>query len=258
MSDKIDFDFFGDGLRIFLDYIHRQFKKNPKYMPHPLIRAFECAIQGAEKAKVGQTFMGVSQNGTPKNVCNPFVVVMEKIESGVGVKEIRNIKVDKTVPIDVMLIIFRLQILLDRIEGDCISPAQMVDALNTVIPGNKFYALGDRWKEARDEFMRLLEAGKIRVPNNSKLIDGLTSITYNMTWEEYPNNVRAFIGSSIAQKDNMPSGTVIITSPTNSKIEKFKVFDSATEFLLGESSEFLNLRGKQENNKTPDKNEPSQ
>jgi hypothetical protein len=239
MNEKIDFDFFGDGMRIFLDYIHRQFKKNPDYMPHPLIRAFECAIQGAEKAKVGETFMGVSQNGTPTNVCNPFIVVLEKLESGVGVKEIRNIKVDKTVPIDVMLIIFRLQILLDRIEGDCVNPAEMVDSLNAVIPGNKFYALGDRWKEARDEFKKLLEEGKIHVPNDSKLIDGLTSITYNMSWDEYPNNVRAFIGSSIAQKDHMPSGTVIITSPTNSKIEKFKVFDSATEFLLGKTAEYL-------------------
>jgi len=183
--------------------------------------------------------MGVSQNGTPTNVCNPFIVVLEKLESGVGVKEIRNIKVDKTVPIDVMLIIFRLQILLDRIEGDCVNPAEMVDSLNAVIPGNKFYALGDRWKEARDEFKKLLEEGKIHVPNDSKLIDGLTSITYNMSWDEYPNNVRAFIGSSIAQKDHMPSGTVIITSPTNSKIEKFKVFDSATEFLLGKTAEYL-------------------
>lgn len=246
MSEKIDFDFFGDGMRIFMDYIHRQFKKNPDYMPHPLIRAFECAIQGAEKAKVGERFMGVSQNGTPTNVCNPFIVVLEKTDSGVGVKEIRNIKVDKTVPIDVMLIIFRLQILLDRIEGNCVTPAQMVDALNAVIPGNKFYALGDRWKEARDEFKRLLEAGKIHIPKDSKLIDGLTSITYNMTWEEYPNNVRALIGSSIAQAGNLPSGTVIITSPTNSKIEKYKVFDSATEFLLGKSSEYLKIRGNQE------------
>lgn len=239
MNEKIDFDFFGDGMRIFLDYIHRQFKKNPDYMPHPLIRAFECAIQGAEKAKVGETFMGVSQNGTPTNVCNPFIVVLEKLESGVGVKEIRNIKVDKTVPIDVMLIIFRLQILLDRIEGDCVTPAQMVDSLNAVIPGNKFYALGDRWKEARDEFKKLLEAGKIHIPNDPDLIDGLGRITYNMPWEEYPNKIRALIGMSIAQTMDPKGGIVVITSPKDAKIEKFKVFDSATEFLLGKTAEYL-------------------
>lgn len=239
MNEKIDFDFFGDGMRIFLDYIHRQFKKNPDYMPHPLIRAFECAIQGAEKAKVGETFMGVSQNGTPTNVCNPFIVVLEKLESGVGVKEIRNIKVDKTVPIDVMLIIFRLQILLDRIEGDCVTPAQMVDSLNAVIPCNKFYALGDRWKEARDEFKKLLEAGKIHIPNDPDLIDGLGRITYNMPWEEYPNKIRALIGMSIAQTMDPKGGIVVITSPKDAKIEKFKVFDSATEFLLGKTAEYL-------------------
>jgi len=161
MNEKIDFDFFGDGMRIFLDYIARQSKKNSHYKAHPLVRAFECAIQAMDKAKIGERSMGVSGDNDGKYVYNSYIVAVEKKENGIEVKEIRNVKVDKTVPIDVMLIIFRLQILLDRIECDCVSPAQMVDALNTVIPGNKFYALGDRWKEARDEFKRLLEAGKI-------------------------------------------------------------------------------------------------
>ena len=111
MSNTVEFDFFGDGMRIFLDYINRQFKKNPDYLSHPLIRAFECAIQGMDKAKIGERVLGISQNGTEKNVCNPFIVVLEKKDNGVEVKEVRNIKVDKTVPVDVMLIIFRLQII---------------------------------------------------------------------------------------------------------------------------------------------------
>jgi len=243
MNKTIEFDFFGDGMRIFLDYISRQFKKNPDYLPHPLIRAFECAIQAMDKAKPGGRSMGVSQDGTEKNVCNPYIVVLEKKDNGVEVKEVRNIKVDKTVPVDVMLIIFRLQIILDHIEGDTVTPQQMVESLNAVIPGNRFYALGDRWKEARDEFKKQLESGKIHnISNDQELIKGLTSITYDTPWEEYPNNVRALIGSSIAQVGNLPSGTVIITSPKDSKIEKFKVFDSATEFLLGKSSEYLNIR----------------
>lgn len=243
MNEKVKFDFFCDGMRIFLDYISRQFKKNPNYLPHPLIRAFECAIQAMDKAKTGEHFMGVSQDGTEKNVCNPFIVVLEKKDNGIEVKEVRNIKVNKTVPIDVMLIIFRLQIILDRIEGDTVTPQQMVESLNAVIPGNKFYALGDRWREARDEFKKQLEAGKIHIPNDPELIKGLTSITYNTRWEEYPNRLRALIGSSIASSGSLETGTVIITSPKDSKIEKYKVFDSAMEFLLGKSSEYLKFRG---------------
>ena len=35
----------------------------------------------------------------------------------------------------------------DKIKEETVNPQQVVDALNAVIPGNKFYALGDRWKE---------------------------------------------------------------------------------------------------------------
>lgn len=243
MNEKLKFDFFGDGMRIFLDYIERQFKKNPDYVPHPLIRAFECAVQAMDKAKPGERSMGVSQDGTATNVCNPFIVVLEKKDNGVEVKEIRNIKVDKAVPFDVMLIIFRLQIQLDKIKGDSVNPQQMVDALNTVIPGNKFYALGDRWKEARDEFKRKLEAGKIYLPTRDpSWIDELTKITYNTPWEQYSNKLRALIGGAIAESIDPKGGTVVITSPKDTPIEKYKVFDSAMEFLLGKSSEHLKLR----------------
>ncbi len=51
-------DIFGDGIRIFLDYIARQFKKNPKYDPHPLIKAFELAVSGFKDVKNGERAMG--------------------------------------------------------------------------------------------------------------------------------------------------------------------------------------------------------
>ena len=242
MNENNNFDIFSDGMRIFLDYIQRQFKKNPKYLPHPLIRAFECATKGINSAKVGERFAGVSQDGTPDNVCNSYMIILEKKESGVLVCEIRNLRFEKTVTIDIMLIVFRLQILMDRIEGECVTPAQMVVLLNEVIPGNRFYALGDRWKEARDEFKCLIESRKVSIPNDPTLISELTKITYDMKWEDYSGKVRAFIGSFIAQKDGMPAGTIIITSPKEWDIEKYTVCDHAIEFLLGKTSEYLNIQ----------------
>lgn len=222
-----------------MDYIGRQFKKNPEYKPHPLIRALECAIQAAEKVEVGKKVMGFSSSGSEKMIGEPYLVVLEKATDGFGVVEIRNIKVDKTLPVDVMLMVFRIQVLLDRIEGDCVGPKQMAEVLNAVIPGERFIAMGDRWREAVAEFKKQLQEGKIHIPNDPELINQFTSLTYKMTWDEYPNRVRAFIGGSLGSSLGSKNGAVFITSPIDSKFEKFKVFDTAIELLIGKSAEFL-------------------
>ena len=139
-----------------------------------------------------------------------------------------------------MLLIFRLQIQLDKIDGETVNPQQMVDSLNTVIPGNRFYALGDRWREARDEFKKQLQEGKIALPKDPQLRNDLINIKYDIPWEDYPNRVRALIGSSIAPSLNKQGGVVVITSPKNSIIEKYKVFDTATQFILGEVAKYFN------------------
>ena len=233
MIKKEKMDFFRDGMGFFLGYIARQYKKNSSYKPHPIIRAFECALELIDKRKVGECTMGVSHEGTENNVCDPYIVVLEKKTNGIEVKEIRNIKVDKKLPVDVMIIIFRLQIQLDRISGDTVNPQQMVDSLNSVIPGNMFSALGDKWKEARDEFKKMLEEGKICLPKDVDLIEELKRIKHDTPWEMYSNRLRSLIGTSLR------SGIVTITSPKNSKINKYSVFDTAIEFLIGRSSEYF-------------------
>lgn len=243
-KNKRQIDFFGDGMRIFLDYIARQLKKNPDYKPHPIIRAFECAMQSIENCNVEDCTMGMSQFGTEKSVYEPYIVVLQKKNDGIEVKEIRNIKVDKQLPIDIMVIIFRLQIHLDKIEGDTVNPQQMVDALNAVIQGNKFYALGDRWKEARDFFQDEMKTGKVYLPKEFKtngMIKEILSIKYDTPWEDYSNRLRSFIGTGFIKKLKDKNVRVVITSPINSKIEKYKVFEAATEFMIGESADYLKL-----------------
>ena len=148
-------------------------------------------------------------------------------------------KLDKQLPLDIMVVLFRLQIQLDKIIGETVIPQQAVDALNAVIPGDKFYALGDRWREARDEFKKKLEAGKIYLPNDPKITNGLEKITYDTPWEDYPHHLRALIGPSIAPSITSDGGTIIITSPKDAKIEKYKIFDMATEFMLGKTAEYI-------------------
>ena len=239
MRNEGSIDFFGDGMRIFLAYISRQSKKDPSYRPHPIIRAFECALMGIEKLKDGQSTMGVSQDGTEESVYEQYAVVLQKHNNRIEVKTIKNLNVDKELPLDIMIIIFRLQIHLDKIEDETVNPKQVVDALNAVIPGNRFYALGDRWKEARDQFRKLLKEGKMHLPNDPDLIEELRRIKQDTPWEDYSNKLRATIGATMPPSFDAKGGIVSITTPTNTRIEKYKVFGIATEFMLGKAAEYL-------------------
>ncbi len=232
-------DFFGDGMRIFLAYISRKLKKNSAYKPHPIIRAFECALIGMEKAKIGECTMGLSQEGTKDSIYQPYIVVLEKKENGVEVKEIRDLQVDKEMPLDVMVMIFRLQVHLDKIDGELVNVEEAVNALNRSIPGNKFFALGEKWKEARDQFRKVVKEGKMQLPNDSALIDELTKITTNTPWEEYSNKARALIGGAFAPSLSKEGGIITLTTPTGIRFEKYKVFHMATEFMLGKTAEYL-------------------
>ena len=240
-KSDLKIDFFGDGMRVYLDYVSRQLLKNPDYKPHPIVRALECGLKAIENCKVGERAMGVSQDGTEKSVYQPYAVALEKKENGIEVVGLRNLKVDKELPLDVMVIIFRLQMQLDKIKGEIVTPKQMVDVLNEVIPGDNFYALGDRWMEARDIFRERMKDGKISITKgflNEKDIDELTKIRFDTKWEDYSPKLRSFIGMGITDKLD-GKGKVIITTPTNFKIEKYKVFDSAVEFMIGKTSEYM-------------------
>ena len=233
---------FQDGMVVFLDYISRQLKKNPDYNPHPIIRALMCAMQDIDKINNGKTVMGVSQEGTKDAIYEAYIVVLQKHSDGIEVKEIQNVNVGKRLPTDAMILIFRLQIQLDRIEGDVVSPEEAVGALNKVIPGERFVLLGDRWKEAIEEFRRALKAGEVYLPPDHKEIEEtlkqLDEIPAEAPWEDYPNNLRALIGSSVANK-YFKSGSVVITTPTHFKFEKYKVFQTATEFLIGRATDYF-------------------
>ncbi|HPT59365.1 MAG TPA: hypothetical protein PLD16_06000 [Fervidobacterium sp.] len=234
----MEFNFFNDAMKIYLDYISRQFKKNPNYKPHPLIRALTNAMDGIETAKEGENVRGISFEGTENNIYEPYMVIVQKTKGGIEIKKILNLKVKKEIPIDVMIMIFRLQIQLDKIDGETVSPQQLVDALNEVIPGNKFYALGDRWKEARDRFAKLLNEGKINLAPNDPKIEEFKRIDKNTPWENYSNGLRALIGPTILYGSDM-NKKIVITTPTNARIEKYKVFDFVTEFMLRENVEYF-------------------
>jgi hypothetical protein len=232
-------DVFRDSMMIFLDYVNRQYKKNPDYKPHPIIRAFNNALEGIKKIEVGKTIVGLSQNGTKEKVYNPYMVILEKTEKGINVKDIKNLQVNKSIPIDIMILTFRLQIKLDKIKSEFVTPKQIVDILNEIIPGNNFFYLGDKWKKYLPLFKEKFERGEIHYPRDSKLAEEIKNINYNIPWEDYSNRQRAFIGGVIGSFIDLKGKKIIITSPKNAKIKKYVVFDCAMEFQLGKTSNYL-------------------
>lgn len=231
-----------DGMAIFLDYISRQLAKKPSYVPHPIIRAFMGAMEGVGNISNEEMVMGLSQEGNIDDIHEPYIVVLQKHEDGIEVKEIINLMVNNRLPTDALILIFRLQIQLDKTEDDLVDTEEAVKALNRVIPGNRFFLLGDRWKEALVEFERAKKAAQIHIPADNPsikaMIERYDQVPEDTLWEDYPNDLRSLIGMSVATK-YCKSGDVVISTPKDMKFEKYKVFEIAVEFLIGRTSDYL-------------------
>lgn len=235
-------DTFRDSFLIFFDYINRKLKEDPNYEFHPLIKAFINALVTKEKVKAGQNVMGVSGETKEDKLYNPYVVVIEKKDQGFEIKEIRELTTNQKVPLDVIILTFRLQIHLDRVKGDDISPAQMAEILNEVLPEYHFYCLGDKWREARDKFAELLKKGKLQIPASlmsDRLIEKFKKIRYDTPWEEYDPEVRSMISGVSAQLLDLRGNTIIISTPLHFKVPKYKVFEFASQLLIGVGAKYL-------------------
>lgn len=218
-------DFFTDGMRIFLDYIERQTKKNPEYLPHSLIRAFVCAHQAIENMEIGQNSLGVSGSAVSSSSGELYSVVLEKGMDSITVKDIHHLGLDRSVSIEQMISIFRLQMHLDRYIGEEMPSDEVISVLNEIVDSPKFQAVGDRWREARDNFVTALQEGRVCLPDSPSLREDLLSITSDMDWYDYPRNARAIIGSFLRSLDDKDKKIISVTLPKEKTIEKSKVFD---------------------------------
>lgn len=229
-------DFFTDGILIFLDYINRQLKKDPDYAIHPLIKALINATQSFEDKEIGESVIGLSGEMANGNLHNPYSVALEKKKDGIEVLDIRELNTNKQIPLDVMICLFRLQIHLDKIPGEKILSSQSIEILNQILPEFHFYELGDKWIEARDSFAKRLENGNISIPPSfmtDVIRNAFTTISFETPWEEYPPELRSLIAGASAELFDSRSNTIIISSPPNDQIPKYKVFEFTTQILLG-------------------------
>jgi diadenosine tetraphosphate (Ap4A) HIT family hydrolase len=238
---KKESNFFKDSIAIFLSYITRMMKEDSDYKPHPLISAFEMALQGLHKAKEGECIAGVSGNQSGHgNLLNPYLVVLFKDkDDGIIIKTITDVATNKELPTDFMVTIFRLQIRLDKYPGDEVNATDAARILNDVIPGAHFYALGERWTEARDKFIDLVENGNMKIPSDKAIISELKELKKNTAWEDYSPQLRGLIGGTLAEEFDKRSGIIVLTNPINIELSKIKLFEMVGQIFLGETSRFL-------------------
>jgi hypothetical protein len=235
-------DLFSDGMSIFLSYLARQSKKDADYLPHSLIRAFVCAFEALKELEDGQIGMGNSSEGEKDNIVSSYVVVLKKHKESFEVLEVKDVVINKPIPVDFMIALFNLQIVVDRIPGDRLLPEQIALCLNDCFDEPHFVALGDNWKAARTNFLMAWQSGKVKWPDDfdrSKIEAELKTISEETPWEHYSSNLRSMIGTFFA-KELSPSkkGAVCITSPKDAQISKSQVFAIAKSTLLGRSGTF--------------------
>ena len=235
MKNRIEFSPAFDALKIFFDYITRRLKKNTDYVIHPLIRAFMNATDAIAKVKVGETTMGLSHNGNANHILNPYAVVLKKTTDDIiEILDIKNLKTDVSLPFNILVIIFRLQVHLDKIEEDSLTANQTARVLNKIMPFFHFYTIGSKWKKARELFLENLNKGKIATPLPQDLLEELNATNDNTPWEDYSPRLRTWISTPFATTLDRRSATIIITSPDSDTIGKAMILDMAVQFAIGE------------------------
>lgn len=235
-------DLSNDAFRIFIDYVIRQSKKNPEYEANPIIKAIIIATEDIDKMQIWERSMWISWSGESENwhIRQPYAAIIEKTDKWFDVIHLTSLLTEQELPVEVIIYIFRLQIALDKTPWNSISATTFVNLLNEIIPWNNFIILWDhRWKLARDKFSKAVKEGKIHFPEEMKstgIIEELLAISYNTPREDYPNRIRALMWP-FAFNENEIKDKIVVTSPENAEVYKYKAFEYMIDFFLGKTAE---------------------
>lgn len=229
-------DYLRDAMEIFLGYIGRKMKENADYDPHPTIKAFEIAFSKIMNVKSNKPVMAISG----RDGRQPISVILKKENGKIILEKIIDLTTGNEIPVSLLIQIFRLQIQLDK-EGDDMKTERLTEILNEIFLEFHFHALGDKWPEARDQFIEDMKKGKIVFPKegSEQLTKDLLSVRTNTPWEEYPSSVRAIIAGSARQFFDERNGTIVISTPPTLKNDKNKIFEIIYQQYLGKGKDFF-------------------
>jgi hypothetical protein len=222
-----------DSIMVFVNYISNQIKKNENYEPHSIIKALIFAFEKIKEEEKDEIVVAYSDQRSKNEIYEPYCVVLKKVdEDQFELLEIRNLKFDKTMPVDAIVYIFRLQMEIDKYDSKFVSPKESVDILNKIFKKEIFVFLGDRWKEARKNFDNAIKENKLNFNKEifEKINNEYKKTTKDTPWKDYSPFLRSVVGSFIKENNK-----IVITSPKDESVNKGKIFDSATNILLNSS-----------------------
>jgi hypothetical protein len=236
-------EFMSYGMLFFMGYVQRREKSHPDYVPNSLIRAFLVATAAVKEVEVGRNASGVALDG-PKDskdhITAGYMIVLKRLQNGVELVEIRDLVHNVSIPFLFALVIFSLQIKLDKFNSDRISVHDAVAALNECFESPQFVALGDRWPIARDNFFKAIRSGKIPLPKEiveeiRKLLIGIDDTT---PWEKYPSKLRTFVAPFLEADTASRDARIYMATTHDHTINKSQIFTFSNTVVLGGPFEF--------------------
>lgn len=225
MIKKPEVDFFGDTLRVFIAYIQRRQKKNPAYDPHPLVRAMGVAMSQLDDVEVGDRVMGVASD-THDRAMNQYAVVLQKLEGATEVLELRSVTTGQQIDIETLIGMFRLQIRLDQIPQDELTPAAAAAAMNSVEDSVTYVDLTERATEVAAAFWTSVDNGELEIDSDPQLKSILEGVDRATAWCDLPQALRSAMGAVFLPQITDESNAIAMTAPTNAPLPRSKVMDA--------------------------------
>jgi hypothetical protein len=246
--DIYDTQEFGLSLVAYMNYVQRKLKRDSSFDPHPLVKALNCAFEGIEKLKVGETFMGVSgdANRYPDNSPREsYCVVIRKENNGFTLLKVHDLTMGRDVPLGAAIYLILISMKMDKFDGPNIPVDDAISIINETLPEVNIVRFNNsEWKEARDNFRKTLQEGKLRIPEHmftEELRRDILNITYSTPWEEYPPSIRSLIASDwhIHKTQEQSEKNQIVFTSIDEVIQKYKIMQFARQILFGKPSEYF-------------------
>jgi len=230
-----------EAIRSYLDHVVLKTKENPDYEPHPLLKAMMLAIQNNKKGN----YIGVSGNGNEERGKKPtevYSVVMEKKDDKFTLLDITDLTNGNKLSVYDALLIIEASLKLEKIKKDLVSKEQIKSILDEVYNDIDFVVISpSNFEEARDYLKKMMKEGRLSIPPDAELKNGLLSIKLDTKWEDYPQKVRSMIGIVWAKKDGKFGISI-----DSEEMPKDKVMHMFKMFFTGKGKEIImhNLKNK--------------
>ncbi len=247
--DTFDANEFKLSLIAYLNYVDRKLKKDNSFDPHPLIKAINCAFNNSINLKIGETVIGVSGDAnnypddSPKEL---YSIVIRKEDMGFTLLSVYDITVAKEIPLMLAINLIIISMKMDKFDGEYIPVDNAITIINETLVNYNIVRFNNlEWKEARDNFKKILHDGKLSISDqvySEELRREFLSITYNTSWEDYPSRVRNMITSTWinSKAENIqPNKELISFSSIENTMPKYKIMGFVREILYGNTSEYL-------------------